>query len=311
MLFLQDFIAFKERVQSVKIEDIKIWESFLAVAKQGHFSRAAGVLGVPLPQVSKRVTKLEEGLGLRLFHRTTRSVSLTDEGKVLLPKIESLMADLVETEHYFEKNKSFSGAIKITSVPFVAHRLLLPVLPLFADKYPQIKIELEVSEKMLNLVESGFDIALRIDTPKDSDLVYRKLAPNDLIFCASPAYLKKAGKLKGLDDLKKHSLLALSIHNRCRFKKIDKKVGDFSSAKTFICENGAFLTDMAVAGGGVLLRSIWDVQEYLKTKKLVQVLENYPLETFGHIYAVVPTRRYVAPRVRAFLDFIFEESKKW
>lgn len=295
----------------MKIEDIKVWESFLAVAKQGHFSRASVVLGVPLPQVSKRITKLEEGLGLRLFHRTTRSVTLTDEGKALMPKIERLLSDLSEAENYFEKNQKFSGTIKITSVPFVAHRLLLPVLDLFSEKYPQIKIELELSEKMVNLVESGFDVALRIDTPKDSDLVYRKLVPNDLVLCASPKYLKESTALRTLDDIKKHSLLTLGIHSRCRFKNSDKKIGDYSASKTFICENGAFLTDMALANKGVLLRSIWDVQGYLKSKKLIRVLEKYPLETFGHIYAVVPTRRYVAPRVRAFLDFVFEESKKW
>ncbi len=296
----------------MKTDDINVWRAFGAVAKQGHFSRAAIVLNVPLPQVSKRVSKLEAQLGVRLFYRTTRSVTLTDEGKALLPKVERILEDLGEVESYFEKKQNLSGTIKVTSVPFVAHRLLLPSLNKFMQQYPHLKIELELSESFVNMAEAGFDVALRIDTPKDSDLVYRKLVPNELVFSAAPDYLKKnKSQLEKPQDLKEHSLLVLGIHNRCKFMKSDIKLGDFKDAKLIHCENGAFLTDMALAGMGVLVRSIWDIQGHLKNRKLVRLLERHPLETFGHIYAVVPSRRYVAPRVRAFLDFIVNESKKW
>jgi len=296
----------------MKIEDVNIWLAFLGVAKHGNFTRAAMLSNVPLPQMSKRISKLEESLGVRLFHRTTRSVTLTDEGKSLLPKVERIFEDLQEVETSFDQKLDFVGNIKITSVPFIAHRLLLPLMNKFMLQYPQLKIELELSESFVNLIEGSFDLALRIDTPKDSNLVYRKLAPNDLVFCASPAYLKKnPHKLNSPSDLKKHSLLALSIHQRVKFVKSSERVGDFKEAKPVQCENGAFLTDMALAGMGVLVRSVWDVRDYLKRGTLVQVLEKHPLETFGHIYAVVPTRRYMAPRVRAFLDFISNESQKW
>ena len=111
----------------------------------------------------------------------------------------------------------------MTCVPFIAHTLLLPALDRFMKLHPGIHIELELSESFVNIVESGFDMAIRIETPKDSDLVYRKLAPNDLIFCASPDYLKKnKAKLTNTEDLKNHDLLMLSIHRRCRFKNSSK-----------------------------------------------------------------------------------------
>ncbi len=296
----------------MKIEDTNIWLAFLGVAKHGNFTRASMLLNVPLPQISKRISKLEESLGVRLFHRTTRTVTLTDEGKSLLPKVERIFEDLQEVETTFDKNSEFSGNIKITSVPFIAHKLLLPSLNKFMLKYPQLNIELELSENFVNLIEGSFDLALRIDSPKDSNLVYRKLVPNDLVLCAAPSYLKKnKQKLESPSDLHQHSLLALSVHQRVKFLKGSEKIEDFKKSKSIVCENGAFLTDMALAGMGVLLRSKWDVLEHFKKGTLLRVLEKHPLESFGHIYAVVPTRRYMAPRVRSFLEFIVSESQKW
>jgi DNA-binding transcriptional LysR family regulator len=163
----------------------------------------------------------------------------------------------------------------------------------------------------VNIIDSGLDLAIRIETPKDSDLIYRKLAPNNLIFCATKEYLKERGSLKEPTDLKKHDLLILSIHNRCKFKNSLLKLGDFKSRKKITCEDGVFLTNMALNSRGILVRSIWDVQEQIKSGALVQVLKDSPLETFGNLYAVIPSRRYLAPRVRIFLDFILNESKGW
>lgn len=295
----------------MKIEELSAWEAFLGVAKHGNFSKAAKALRVPLPQVSKRISKLESQLEVRLFNRTTRVVSLTSEGKALLPKINSIIEDLKEVEDSFEKEQNLSGTIKVTSVPFVAKKLLLPTLNEFTKKHPKIHIELELSKKFMNIVESGFDMAIRIESPKDSDLVYRKLAPNDLIFCATPTYLKsKKKKPKTPEDLKDHDLLMLSIHRRCKFINSDIKLREFEKSKKITCENGVFLTEMALNSMGILVRAKLDVEDKLKTGELVQVLKNHPLETFGHIYAVIPNKRYLAPRVRAFLDFVVDISKK-
>ena len=297
----------------MKIEEISIWEAFQGVAQHGNFSKAAKALKAGVPQISKRIAKLEELLGVKLFQRSTRVVSLTEDGRALLPKVIAVLEDLAGMEASFEDIKSLSGTIRITSVPFVAHRLLIPVIAKFRKLHPNVNVEIELSEGVLNLIESNIDLAIRIhDEPEDSSLIYRKLGVNQLVFCASPAYLKTTkAPLRTPRDLREHSLLMLDIHGSCSFQDKSFKLEQLAKSKKIICDNGWFLTEMALEGFGVLVRSIWDVQEHFKSGALVQVLKKNPLEEFGHIYAVIPSRRLLAPRVRAFLDFVVQESENW
>jgi DNA-binding transcriptional LysR family regulator len=305
MLYLEQTFSLGE---TMKIEEIPVWEAFQGVATLGNFSKAAKALKVTVPQVSKRVAKLEEQLGVRLFRRSTRVVNLTDEGKALLPRVNALLEDLNGIEDTFDAKKNLSGTVRVTCVPFIAHRFLIPALEEFTKRFPGIYIDLDLSEGVLDFVESNIDLAIRIQHDlEDSNLIYRKLAPNDLVFCATPTYLKKSGKpIKKPADLKQHKLLMLSVHGSCRFG--GHKLEEFEKSKWITCDNGAFLTDLALHDFGILVRSIWDVRDDLRKGKLIQVLENYPLETFGNIYAVIPSRRYLAPRVRTFLDFLTKKS---
>lgn len=296
----------------MKIEEIPIWEAFYGVAKHGNFSKASLALRIPVSQLSKRVSKLESQLGVRLFQRSTRAVSLTDEGKALLPRVSAVLEDLSSIESQFEDQKSLSGTVRVTCIPFVAERLLIPVLEDFMRTNPDIHVELDLSETILNLIDSHIDLAIRIDEPDDSELVYRKLAPNDLVFCASPKYLENSkAPLTKPEHLHKHPILMLAVHEKCSFKTGGGKLKNFSGSKKLTCENGAFLTDLAIHGFGVLVRTAWDVQQHLEKGRLIQVLKKYPLETFGHIYAVIPSRRFLAPRVHAFLDFVVQRSTHW
>lgn len=296
----------------MKVQENTLWEAFQAVAKQGNFSKAATALRVPLPQVSKRVSRLEEHLGVRLFQRSTRVVKLTEEGRALLPKVENLLEDLQSLEKSFEDRVELSGVIRLTSVPFLAHRFLIPILSRFMAEHPKVTVELELSERFLNLLESNIDLAIRIQKPVDSELIYRKLASNDLVLCASPDYLANTkAPLKKPSDLLDHPLLLMAIHHQCRFTDGTAKLGDFAGAKRVRCEDGLFLTELAKKGGGILVRSYWDVREALKKKTLVQVLPKHPIESFGNIYAVMPSRRYLAPRVRVLLDAIVEQAERW
>lgn len=294
----------------MKIDEIPIWEAFLAVAKHGNFSNASRALNISVPQLSKRVVKLEDGLNVRLFQRSTRSVTLTSEGQELLPKVISIIEDFQNIESEFTKEQEISGTIRLTCVPFVAHKFLAPLIEEFLQNHPKIKIQLELSTQFINLIESGIDMAIRIETPKDSEMIYRKLAPNKLIFCASPTYLKtKKAVIKKPEDLKNHEILMLPIHHRCKFENSNIKLGNFKTSKKVICEDGEFLTNMALNDSGILVRSYLDVKKELESKKLTQVLKNHPLEIFGHLYAVTPSKRYLAPRVRAFLNLVLSEAK--
>lgn len=155
-------------------------------------------------------------------------------------------------------------------------------------------------------------MAIRIASPEDSDLIYRKLVPNELIFCASPKYLKKSRKpVETIEDLHQHSLLFLRIHSECKFVGSDIRLKKFASRKMVECDNGAFLTDLALNDFGILVRSIWDVKKHITEGRLVQVLEDHSLEIFGHIYAVIPNKKFLAPRTRAFYEFVLGQSKQW
>lgn len=296
----------------MKIAELLGWEAFRAVARHGNLSKAARALQVGTPQLSKRLARLEEQLGVRLFHRSTRSVLLSDEGRELLPKAEALLEDAESLAASFDGVGQLKGNLRITSVPFIAQRLLLPALPAFLKKHPGLRIEWSLSESMQGLLESGFDLALRIHhEPADSSLVYRKLARNELVFCASPRYLKEAPPLRKPEDLAAHDTLVLGVHRKLRFRGESRRLDAVLAPARLASDNGAWLSDLALQGFGVLVRARLDVREHLEKGRLVEVLRRHPLEDFGSIYAVVPERRLLAPRVRAFLDFVAEVSAAW
>lgn len=296
----------------MKVEEIPVWEAFVAVAKHGGFSSASTALGVAVPQVSKRIAKLESDLGVRLFQRTTRAVSLTDEGLALLPRVVGVLEDLSNIEAALEPQGNISGTLRITSIPFIAQRLLLPLFTDFMRKHPGIRIELDISDHMVNLIESQIDLAVRIQEPTDTNLVYRKLIPNQLVLCASPLYLKTHKKpLTEPKHLRDHDVLMLDIHRSVKFKDQSTKLSDVVGQQKFSCNKGWYLTELAKNNCGILVRSIWDVQPLFASGELVPVLKKYPLGSFGNIYAVIPSRRYLAPRVRTFMDFLVERAAKW
>ncbi len=294
----------------MKIQDLGIWEAFYRVATEGNFTRAAQKMRIGLPLLSKRIARLEEELGVRLFLRSTRKVSLTDEGRGLLPHLSSVLEDLKGLEDRFEKKETLEGTIRLTSLESLTHRLLSPILQEFHELHPKVHFELDLTDQVVGLVENQFDLAIRIDEPTDSTLVYRRLAPNRLVFCASPEYLKRnKAPIRKPEDLRNHVFLDLRVHDWCRFKDSQYKLGDFSQRQWIKCESGVFLTELARRGFGITARSIWDVGDMLKSGELVQLLKNHPLEDYGEVYAVIPSRRYLAHRVRAFIDFLTEKMK--
>lgn len=295
----------------MKIDDLLGWKAFVAVANFESFAKAARDLNLPVSVVSKRVAALEDQLSVRLFQRTTRVVRLTEEGRSVLPRIKDLISNFHEIENTFSDKAELSGVVKVTCVPFVAHSLLIPILEKFYKAHPKVKIELSLSEKIEGLIDSGFDMAIRIHTPDDTDLIYKKLVPNDLVFCATPKYLKDKPPLKSPEDLLNHDLLFLRIHEKCRFQNSELSIKKFSSKKIIESDSGVFLTDLALNNFGILVRSIWDVKKHLESGKLIQVLKKHPLETFGHIHAVIPNKKFLSPRARAFYEFVIEAAKTW
>jgi DNA-binding transcriptional LysR family regulator len=185
---------------------------------------------------------------------------------------------------------------------------LAPLLTQFQNQYPEITLELILTDSILNLIEGAIDIAIRIGTFKDSSLIARKLGENQLVLCASPSYLKKHPQIRTESDLKLHALLYLDSHGDSRFIKSGTKISDLAKQSKIQCSDGLTLTEFAVHGNGIALRSTWDVQSLIQSGKLKPVLEQEPLEPAGEIMLIVPSRRYLSPRVRALMDFISEKK---
>ncbi len=295
----------------MKIRDISTWESFYHVAKDASFTSAAKKLSVGTSLLSKRITRLEDDLGVRLFHRSTRKVRLTKDGEALLPQVETMLSDLTSLEEKFQKNHSISGTIRMTCVTSVAHKLIAPVLVEFMKLHPGIRFEFNSTDEILDLIDNQLDLAVRVQGPTGADFVFTKLLENNLVVCASPKYLKTLTReIRRPEDLLAHPILTLRVYENCRFIKTGFPLSRLNKNRMILCESGLYLTELALQGSGIAIRSHWDVKAHLESGKLVQLLANHQLESFKNLYAVVPTRRLMSLRVRTFLDFLVKKLAK-
>lgn len=289
----------------MKIRDLSLWEAFYWVAKDRNFTRAAQRLNVSPPQLSKRVAGLEEQLGVRLLTRTTRQVSLTKDGQGLLPHLESMLEDLRGLEGRFEASDKIEGTIRVTGVTAFTHRALAPLIAEFMRLNPAVQIEVEPTDQLIDLIDNQMDLGIRVEEPRGADFVYIKLMENRLVLCASPDYLKRnSGPLQRPQDLFHHSILMLKVYENCRIARSKIRLGDLARARKMRCESGLFLTQMTLLGAGIGVRSLWDVKPLLDEGQLVEVLPRHKIESFGNVYAVIPSRRLLARRVRVFIDFL-------
>ncbi len=293
-------------MEQIKIRDLSLWEAFYWVCKKSSFTSAAEQLRMNVPFLSKKIGKLEESLGVRLFNRTTRRVSMTQEAQNLLPRVETLLEEAggLERAH---PSLDEAGLIRLTCVPSFAYSCLSRMLVKFREKHPAVFFDLHVSEQLIDLVDSQMDVAIRVQTPKGAQFVFRKLLVNELIWCASPKYLKAHPPLKKAEDLKQHDLLVLPVYEDCGMPK--GRVRDYLKNQPLRCGSGAVLTELTLQGGGIALRSRWDVMPLIRAGKLEEVLEKETVEPFGELFAVTPHNRLLTRRVRLFLDFLSQECR--
>ena len=284
----------------MKIRDLSMWESFVAAARK---------LKIGAPLLTRKIQTLETELGVRLFQRTTRSVSLTQDGIALLPRVKSFLEELENVENQFESHEELKGLIRISCVAAYAHRILAKQVVQFQTLHPQVQFELEASDRYIDLIDSQFDIAIRADDPHGADFVYKKLVENKLVVCASPEFLKRTkARIKHPLDLKKYPLLTLNVYKDCKFIRADIPLSEIFDAKKIIAESGLLMTNLTLQGAGIGIRSLWDVKDFLKGGSLVQLIPTHEIESFGTIYAVITSNRLLPKRVRVFLDFLTEKE---
>jgi DNA-binding transcriptional LysR family regulator len=283
---------------------------FLRVLDLGSISAAARSLDLSVAVASQRLKRLERELGVRLLHRTTRHLHATPEGAALAEQGRALVEDLEAlTDGLRQSATEVSGTLRVTLPASFGRQYISPLLPEFLARHPRVKLSVNLNDQMLDLVGSGFDLGIRVGALGDSGLVARQLAVNRRVLCATPDYLRKHGTPRTPADLAKHDCLLLvgSQGRQDVWRFTDRKGREIVQRVQgrFESNQGELLRDAVMAGIGIALHSVWHVHEQLRSGQLQVLLPQYPIAATG-IHAVMPQRRLVPPRVRAFVDFLAE-----
>ncbi|MBO7781520.1 LysR family transcriptional regulator [Burkholderia pseudomallei] len=292
-------------------------ETFAAVAAKGSLSAAAHAEGVAPAIIGRRLDALEERLGVKLLVRTTRKLTLTFEGSAFLEDCQRIINDMQNAEASVSAGGvKASGHLRVSAPAGFGRRHVAPLVPPFTGAHPDVSVTLDLSDRMVDLVNEGFDCAVRLGELPDSSLVSLKLGENRRVCVASPAYLARAGMPGTLDDLARHNCLALAANaNQQRgWSFVDGgKVVSIRVSGTMECSDGAVLHEWCLEGYGLAWRSWWEVGADIAAGRLVSVLDAFAAPPVG-IHAVFPQRRHLPLRVRLFLDFLkhtYERPGYW
>ncbi len=279
---------------------------FVKIVEAGTISRAAEQLGLAKSAVSRRLSDLERRLGVQLLSRTTRTSSLTDAGRDYYQRASLILDELLELDADISSNTgSLEGVLNIAVPLSFGLRHLGDAINEFAQTHDKLVIKLDLSDRLVDLVEEGFDLAIRISDLKTSSLVARKIAPSRLMLCASPHYLAKNGIPKRPQDLKEHVALhyAYAPVTTWTFKDRNDREEKVKLPVKMVANNGDFLQEMALAGHGLAALPTFIAAENIRSGKLVTLLNDYQLPTLN-AFLVYPQTRHLPRRVRAFIDFL-------
>ncbi|HXJ07896.1 MAG TPA: LysR family transcriptional regulator [Burkholderiales bacterium] len=279
---------------------------FSKVVGAGSLSAAAKELGMSTAVVSRRLAALESRLGVRLINRTTRSLHLTDEGARYYDACSRLLAEIEEADAEVSAGRAEPrGALRVALPAAFGHLHVAPLVPRFAARYPNVQVALSLSDRNVNVIEEGFDLAIRIADLADSSLAARKLAPNRRVVCASPDYLKRNGTPRTPQELTGHNCLTTNDFTMTwDYKDPDGEAGTVRVAGRYACDNWEVLREWAMAGLGIALKSTWDVRQQLEDGSLVPLFPGYTFASDVAIYAVYPHRRFLPAKTRAFIEFL-------
>jgi DNA-binding transcriptional LysR family regulator len=289
------------------MDRLKQIETLVAVAAKGSLTAAARAEGVAPAVIGRRIDALEERLGVKLLLRTTRRISLTHEGSAFLEDCQRLLADLANAEASVSAGGvKASGHLRITAPGGFGRRHVAPLVPRFLAQHPDVSLSLNLSDRVVDIVNEGFDCAVRVGDLSDSSLVSVRLADNRRLCVAAPAYLQRAGTPAKPADLARHQCLTLSSEasqTRGWAFTVDGALVHLRPSARLDCSDGQVLHDWCLAGLGIAWRSTWEVERELKTGQLVQLLQTYAAPPNG-IFAVFPQRKHLPLRVRLWIDFI-------
>jgi len=282
-------------------------DEFVAVAEAGSFTAAAQAFGASVTHMSRAVGRLETRMKVQLFNRTTRSVRLTDSGKIFLEQCSRMIMDRDEAVGLISNSSEPSGELRCTCSITLGERYLIPILLRYGQLYPDVRIHIEFTNRLVDLVAEGYDLALRTGYFDDGSLVRTKVADRTLYTCASPEYLERAGQPKSIGDLAHHDCLVgssatwhFSVHGQEHIIRPKSK---------WRCNSGVSVAEAALTGMGICQLPEFYVLDAIKDGRLSLVLDDYRAES-EPIWAVYAQRRYVPPKTSRLIEMLREDLPK-
>lgn len=281
------------------------WEGvneFVAVAEAGGFTAAAGRLGISTAQVSRQVSALEARLSTRLLYRTTRRVSLTETGQLYYQHCRQVLDALEEAERAVTDLQQIPrGKLRLTAPVTYGEVTLAPLINDFALRYPELQVDMQLTNKKLDLVAEGYDLAIRLGRLEDSSMMARRLGSRTLYTCASPEYLSVHGEPHSLSELGRHNCLQGTL-DQWRFQE-DGQSKSIRVGGNMRCNSGRALLDAALKGIGIVQLPDYYVQAHLEAGKLISLLAHYREDDDG-IWGIYPQNRHLSPKVSMLLDYL-------
>lgn len=292
-------------------------ELFCLAAELGGFTAAANAAGLTPAAVSRSVSRLEDRLGVRLFVRTTRQIRLTDGGRIYFEQCRQALAQLLDAEREVTGGQvAPAGVLRISMPTPYGHYRVLPLLPEFRQRYPDVQLEIHLSNRNIDFADEGYDLAIRGRVPADSTVIARKLEDAELVLVAAPSYLKRAGKPKTLEDLQKHDCIQFELPSTGRRipwpfhvnSEINNKVVDVVTSGGYSCSDDVLgIVTLARSGAGIVQTYRFIVDKDIKNGDLIELLPQFG-GTSRPFFLLYPHARHLSLRVRTFVDFLVEKS---
>lgn len=290
--------------------DTQTLRLFVLACETLNISAAGRALGMAPAVASTRIAKLEHFVGADLLHRSTRKVALSSEGRDFLPYAREMIA-LEETAlaALGKSRTTISGTLRFAAPSTFAQLYIAPLLPMFMDQYPDLRLDLHLSDSEFDLIEGSYDLALRNSVLADSSLTARKLADDTRILCASPAYLERYGTPNTAEDLTKHRLIAFKNNEARSLVSRDGRQMQFDpkTAAHYLTVNDGLTQKLTTLdGGGISINSLWAVQREIAEGTLLRVLPDYEMVNKPALWLIYPKSNVVSAKVRVFMDFLIE-----
>jgi LysR family transcriptional regulator, transcriptional activator for dmlA len=287
---------------------------FASLVSSGSLSRAAREMNVTTAAVSRRLSQIEQRLGVTLLNRTTRRMSLTAEGETTLKHARNILAQFTDLQRELgASNHEPSGLLRVNATLGFGRSHIAPIVSQFAKQFPQVEVRLQLSADPPPLSEDAFDVCIRFGAPPDARVIAKKLADNRRILCASPAYLVKHGEPRSPSDLAKHQVISIrqgeEAYGTLRLSAAGKSKGSLQTIKTrglLSTNDGSVAVAWGLGGHGIVLRAEWDVRKYLKSGMLIQVLPKFHSPD-ADIYAITLPQNHHTARVREFVNRVQSE----